>query len=43
MYKLWCQSCCWAGHPVMLTTYSIPAACDRCGRRTLLAIVKPAS
>ena len=42
MYKLWCQRCCSANHPVMLTGYVIPATCDWCGRSTTLAIVKPA-
>lgn len=42
MYILWCRSCCLAAHPIMMTGYSIPGSCDRCGRSTMLAIVKPA-
>ena len=43
MYKLWCQRCCWKTHPTILTAYTLPGACDRCGRSTMLAIVKPAA
>ena len=34
-----CQACCWALHPLMMTTYGLDhSACDRCGYVGELAI-----
>jgi len=37
----YCQSCCWATHPAMLTGYCLGFfPCDRCGRVAALAMVR---
>lgn len=38
--QLWCQYCCIAHHPVMLTGYVLRSLrCERCGQTADLAIV----